>query len=62
MAKKSSIARDLKRKKMIDKFASKRAELKAVGDRDGLHLLPRVSLDLVDLVFVNTPAKAKYQA
>lgn len=43
MAKKSSIARDVKRKKMIDKYATKRAELKAVGDRDGLHLLPRNS-------------------
>lgn len=43
MAKKSSVARDLKRKKMIEKYAAKRAELKAAGDRDGLHLLPRNS-------------------
>ena len=43
MAKKSSIARDLKRKKMILKYAAKRAELKSVGDREGLHLLPRNS-------------------
>ena len=43
MAKKSIIARDLKRKKMIIKFAAKRAELKALGDQDGLHLLPRNS-------------------
>lgn len=41
MAKKSMVARDLKRKKMIAKFASKRAELKAAGDSDGLQLLPR---------------------
>jgi small subunit ribosomal protein S14 len=43
MAKKSSIARDLKRKKMIIKYAAKRAELKAMGDADGLHKLPRNS-------------------
>lgn len=43
MAKKSSIARDLKRKKLIAKYAKKRAELKAVGDQDGLHLLPKNS-------------------
>lgn len=41
MAKKSMVARDLKRKKMIAKFATKRAELKAAGDSDGLQLLPR---------------------
>jgi small subunit ribosomal protein S14 len=40
MAKKSSIARDLKRKKMILKFAAKRAELKELGDLDGLQKLP----------------------
>jgi small subunit ribosomal protein S14 len=43
MAKKSAIARDLKRKKMIIKYAAKRAELKAIGDLDGLHKLPRNS-------------------
>jgi small subunit ribosomal protein S14 len=43
MAKKSMIARDLKRKKMILKYAAKRAELKAAGDLDGLHLLPKNS-------------------
>lgn len=43
MAKKSIIARDLKRQKMITKYAEKRAELKKLGDRDGLHLLPRNS-------------------
>ncbi|HTE58112.1 MAG TPA: 30S ribosomal protein S14 [Verrucomicrobiae bacterium] len=43
MAKKSMIARDLKRQKMADRFAAKRAELKKVGDRDGLHNLPRNS-------------------
>ena len=43
MARKSNIARDLKRKKMILKYADKRAELKKIGDLDGLHLLPRNS-------------------
>lgn len=43
MAKKSAIARDLKRKKMIAQFAVKRKELKALGDLDGLHNLPRNS-------------------
>ncbi len=43
MAKKSIIYRDRKRMKMIDKYAAKRAELKAVGDLEGLHLLPRNS-------------------
>jgi small subunit ribosomal protein S14 len=40
MAKKSMIARDEKRKKMIVKFAAKRAELKELGDLEGLAALP----------------------
>ena len=43
MAKKSMIARDEKRKKMIKKYAAKRAELKALGDQEGLAKLPRNS-------------------
>lgn len=43
MAKTSIIARDLKRKKMIEKYAAKRAELKALGDLEGLAKLPRNS-------------------
>lgn len=43
MAKKSMIARDEKRKVMIKKFAEKRAELKELGDQDGLQKLPRNS-------------------
>lgn len=43
MAKKSMIARDLKRRKMIAKFADKRAELKAMGDLEGLQALPKNS-------------------
>ena len=43
MAKKSMIAKDLKRQKMIHKYAAKRAELKELGDQDGLQKLPRNS-------------------
>jgi small subunit ribosomal protein S14 len=43
MAKKSMIARDVKRKKMILKFAAKRAELKELGDLEGLQMLPKNS-------------------
>jgi small subunit ribosomal protein S14 len=43
MAKKSIIARDKKRQEMIKKYAAKRAELKAMGDLEGLHRLPRNS-------------------
>jgi small subunit ribosomal protein S14 len=43
MAKKSIIVRDAKRIKMIEKYAAKRAELKSVGDADGLANLPRNS-------------------
>ncbi|HSX36193.1 MAG TPA: 30S ribosomal protein S14 [Patescibacteria group bacterium] len=43
MARKSNIARDLKRRKMHDKFAAKRAELKQLGDTEGLAKLPRNS-------------------
>lgn len=43
MAKKSMIARDKKRQKMIQKFAAKRAELKEMGDLEGLQALPKNS-------------------
>lgn len=43
MAKKSIVARDLKRQKMIQKYAAKRAELKELGDQEGLAKLPRNS-------------------
>jgi len=43
MAKKSIVVRDEKRRLMHDKYAAKRAELKALGDADGLALLPRNS-------------------
>lgn len=43
MARKSNIARDKKRKKLNSKYAAKRAELKALGDWEGLAKLPRNS-------------------
>ena len=43
MAKKSMVARDKKRQDMITKYAAKRAELKAMGDQEGLAKLPRNS-------------------
>ena len=43
MAKESMKARELKRKKLVDKYASKRAQLKAEGDYIGLSRLPRNS-------------------
>ncbi len=43
MAKKSIIARDLKRRKMHEKYAAKRVELKSLGDTVGLAALPRNS-------------------
>jgi small subunit ribosomal protein S14 len=43
MAKKSIIARDLKRIRLIEKYAAKRAELKELGDLEGLAKLPRNS-------------------
>ncbi|MEL6803161.1 MAG: 30S ribosomal protein S14, partial [Bacteroidota bacterium] len=43
MARKSLIARNEKRKKLAEKYAAKRAELKASGDYAGLAKLPRNS-------------------
>lgn len=43
MAKRSAVVRDEKRQKMILKYADKRAELKEIGDREGLAKLPRNS-------------------
>lgn len=43
MAKKSMIARDLKRQKMIEKYAERRRALKEVADQEGLAKLPRNS-------------------
>ncbi|HCM29811.1 MAG TPA: 30S ribosomal protein S14 [Bacteroidales bacterium] len=41
MAKESMKARERKRRQTVDKYASKRAELKAKGDYVGLQKLPR---------------------
>jgi len=43
MAKESMKAREVKRQKLVDKYAEKRAALKAAGDRIGLSKLPRNS-------------------
>lgn len=41
MAKKSMIARQNKRQKLAERYAEKRAALKAAGDYEGLQRLPR---------------------
>ncbi|HOO84418.1 MAG: 30S ribosomal protein S14 [Prolixibacteraceae bacterium] len=41
MAKESMKAREVKRAKLVDKYAAKRAELKAKGDYEGLQKLPK---------------------
>lgn len=43
MAKESMKARERKRAKMVEKYAAKRAELKAAGDWDALQKLPKNS-------------------
>lgn len=43
MARKSLLAREDKRRKLYDKYAKKRKELKEKGDYDALQLLPRNS-------------------
>ncbi len=43
MAKESMKAREVKRAKLVQKFAAKRAELKANGDYIGLQKLPKNS-------------------
>jgi len=41
MAKESMKAREVKRRKMVDKYAAKREALKAAGDFTALQKLPR---------------------
>jgi small subunit ribosomal protein S14 len=41
MAKESVKARELKRQKLVAKYATKRADLKAAGDYEGLDKLPK---------------------
>lgn len=46
MAKESMKAREVKRQKLVDKYAAKRAELKAAGDYVGLQKLPKNSMPI----------------
>ncbi len=46
MAKESMKAREVKRAKLIQKYAAKRAELKANGDYIGLQKLPKNSMPI----------------
>lgn len=43
MAKESMKAREVKRAKLVARYAKKRADLKAAGDQEGLSKLPRNS-------------------
>lgn len=43
MAKESIKARDVKRRRLVEKYAERRAELKAAGDWEALDKLPRNS-------------------
>lgn len=43
MAKTSQVARENKRKQLVEKYSQKRKELKEKGDYDGLAALPRNS-------------------
>ncbi|NBC82014.1 MAG: 30S ribosomal protein S14 [Bacteroidetes bacterium] len=43
MSKESMKAREVKRKKLVDKYAAKRAKLKAEGDYQALSRIPRNS-------------------
>ena len=43
MAKKAIVLRDQKRQKLIRQYAAKRAQLKELGDQEGLARLPRNS-------------------
>lgn len=43
MAKESIVAREVKRKRMVEKYAAKRAQLKTEGDFQALSRLPRNS-------------------
>lgn len=43
MAKESMKAREVKRKRLVEKYAAKREELKKAGDYDALQKLPRNS-------------------
>jgi len=46
MAKESWKAREVKRAKLVAKYAKKRDELRAAGDQEGLQKLPRNSMPI----------------
>ncbi len=43
MSRKCLIAREVKRRKLVEKYAEKREQLKAAGDYEALQKLPRNS-------------------
>lgn len=53
MAKESMKAREVKRQKMVDKYAEKRKALKEAGDYDALQKLPKMLLQLDYIIDVN---------
>ena len=59
MAKESMKAREVKRQKMVEKYAEKRARLKAEGDYVGLSRLPRNSnpIRLLSLIHISEPTR-----
>ena len=59
MAKKSMIEREKKRAKIVEKYAAKRAALKAAGDYEGLSKLPANAVSAV-LRSVNWRTKDKF--
>ena len=48
MAKESMKAREVKRAKCVERYAKKRAELKAAGDYEGLQKLPKNASPISD--------------
>lgn len=46
MARKSLLAREVKKRRMVEKFAALRKELKEKGDYDALQALPRNSMSV----------------
>ena len=63
MAKESMKARERKRAKMVEKYAAKRAALKAAGDWDGLQKLPANSSKarVGDSFLLNTRVNCRYR-
>ena len=53
MAKESMKAREVKRAKLLRKYAEKRAALKAAGDYEGLQKLPKNASPIECIIDVN---------